>query len=95
MTAQTSMMAYQQLLATNALSPARQAIVKTLEEMDCRPMTRAEISKYSDMSGKYYPINSVCGRVKELVDMGVLLEDGTTKKCSVTGQTAKLVRLAK
>jgi len=94
MTAHTSQMAYQQLLATNALSPARQAIVRTLEEMDKRPMTRAEIAKYSYMSGREYPINSVCGRVKELIEMGVLLEDGTTKKCSVTHNTAKLVRLA-
>ncbi len=55
MTAHTSMMAYQQLLATNALSPARQAIVRTLEEMDKRPMTRAEIkSKRTHRDGSAF-----------------------------------------
>ena len=94
MTAHTSMMAYQQLIASNGLSPARQAIVLALEEME-RPLTRWEIQKYLELSGYSYKINSVTPRVNELVQMGVILEDGTTKKCSVTGQTAKLIRLAR
>jgi len=94
MTAHTSMMAYQQLIATNKLSPARQAIVLALEEM-ARPLTRWEIQKYLEMSGYPYKINSVTPRVNELVQMGVILEDGSTKKCSVTFNTSKILRLAK
>lgn len=95
MTAQTSLLAYQQMIASNQLSPARSAIVSALEEMGI-PLTRWEISKYLEMSNsKYHRINSVCGRVNELVKLGVILEDGDTKKCSVTFNTAKTLRLSK
>jgi len=96
MTAHTSMLAYQQLLATNSLSPARRRVVEILEEHG-KPMTRAEISQYSYMypTPKAYPLQSICGRVNELIEMGALLEDGSTKRCSVSKNTAKLVKLAK
>ena len=96
MVASTSKMAYQQLIDTNKLSPARRRVVEILEEYG-KPMTRAEISQYSYMfpTPKAYPLQSICGRVNELIEMGALLEDGTTRKCSVTGSTAKVVRLMK
>ena len=93
MTAQTSRLAYQQLIEANGISPARRAIVLALEELD-RPLTRWEIQKYLEMSGYSYQINSITPRVNELIELGIILEDGTTKKCSVTHKTAKLVRLA-
>ena len=94
MTAQTSQMALARLYAEDKLSPARKAMILALEEME-QPLTRWEIQKYLELSGYSYKINSVTPRVNELVQMGVIVEDGTTKKCSVTGQTAKLVRLAR
>lgn len=95
MTATTSQIALARLYAEGKLSPARMAIVHVLQEYG-KPMTRAEISHYTymDDSVKFYPINSVCGRVFELLEAGILIEEGQ-KKCSMTGQTANLLRLAR
>lgn len=32
-----------------------------------------------------WPINSICGRVKELIDDGAVLESGKRRECRVTG----------
>ena len=92
--AQTTRLAYQILIETNGISPARRAVVLALEEMQ-QPLTRWEIQKYLEMSGYGYQINSITPRVNELVSMGILTEDGSTKSCTVTHNTAKVVRLAK
>jgi len=94
-TAHTSHMALARLYEEGKLSPARQAIIHVLKEYG-KPMTRAEISHYTYMDGsiKHYPINSVCGRVYELLEAQILIEEGT-KKCSITGQTSNLLRLAR
>ena len=45
-----------------------------------KSITRTELADYTGIK-----INAVCGRVRELIDEGYVIEDGK-KKCSRTGQ---------
>lgn len=49
--------------------------------------TRQEISQ-----GTGIPINCICGRVKELLDVGVIEERGM-KRCNVTGNAVNALRV--
>ena len=58
-----------------------QQILKILRQNQMT-WTRAELEKHAGMR-----ISSVCGRVKELLDAG-LIEEHDRRKCSVTGEPA-------
>jgi len=52
-------------------------------------VSRAEIANYMGIG-----INAACGRVKELLDSGLIIEDGR-KQCRVTGHTAYALKPSK
>jgi len=83
-------------MASTSLDAYRSHTVRDLSEGQARVMaavrprvdfTRAELAKASGM-----PLQSVCGRVNELVSAGEL-EHGPRRLCSVTGNAANPVRL--
>lgn len=43
--------------------------------------TRAELAQAMNL-----PLSSICGRVKELIDEGAVLESGKRRPCRVTGR---------
>lgn len=87
-------MAYHELKTNGELPPARHAVVLVLQHYP-QGLTRAQISHYTSKTPgiRYYPINSVCGRVNELLESHILVEDGI-RKCPITGKSAKIVKLA-
>lgn len=84
--ADTSIERYKAMVAEGEVTRVQAAILCKMEEG--KEYTRAELSERSHL-----PINTVCGRVNELVKDDRLEESGV-RKCSVTGYTAKTVRLA-
>lgn len=52
-------------------------------------MTRAELANNTSIS-----INSICGRVRELLDCGAITE-GESKECSITGNTAATLNVVR
>ena len=83
-------------MATTSLEAYRSHSVRALSAGQRRVMdvirpgldfTRAEIAKASGA-----PLQSVCGRVNELVN-AVQLENGPRRICSITGNPANPVRL--
>lgn len=84
----TSKAAFLHLVETGKIN-ARQSEV--LQYIYFNPgCTRAEISRYN----MYLPINTVSGRVKELLESLMLFENGC-KKDSVTGRSANLLFVTK
>lgn len=84
--ADTSIDAYRSLTVGD-LSKGQAAVMRVIgERLD---YTRAEIAALAGI-----PLQSVCGRVNELVAAG-LLENGPRRLCSKTGNAAKPLRLPK
>lgn len=84
--ADTSIERYKALVAEGVVTRCQAAILHKLEEGT--EYTRAEISEMTKL-----PINSVCGRVHELIHEVKRLEEGSKRACKVTGNTAHTVRL--
>lgn len=83
---ETSVAIYKRLIAEGEVSRQQAAILCRM--VPGEDYTRAELSELSKL-----PINAICGRVFELVNESHLLEDGENRACTITGNTAKTVRL--
>lgn len=83
--ADTSIERYKELVAEGAVN--RQQALILCKMQPGASYTRSELSDITKLQ-----INAVCGRVFELV-RDMRLEEGTPRKCKVTGNTAKTVRL--
>jgi predicted transcriptional regulator len=84
--AETSRLSYQALIDNNELGPRCKAVVAAI--FIDGPLTRDEIAEKTGMR-----LSSVCGRVNELVCVGVL-EETAPKRSPVTGKLQKVVRIA-
>lgn len=86
--AETSVARYHELLATGDVSRQQAELMAVMSPG--QDYTRAELSSLARMM-----INCVTGRVAELIEDGKLEEqEGEKRKCTVTGYTAKVVRLS-
>lgn len=81
----TSLQAYDGM--QSKLGAQQQRIVSFLTTHE-RPMTRGELAALTGLA-----INSVCGRVKELLDAGVLIED-PARACKFSGRSAHPLKVA-
>lgn len=88
-----SLKQFAKLRESGELSNSRYDVIRILLEMDME-LTRAEIAYYSQITSdiKSYQINSITPRVKELIEMGYLVETGI-KKCSITGNNAHTLKV--
>ena len=84
--ADTSIDAYRAHTARD-LSEGQRRVMRVVDLNMPDGFTRAEISAFSGM-----PLQSVCGRVNELIAAKVL-EHGPRRNCSITGNGANPVRL--
>lgn len=82
--ADTSIEAYDEHKAAGKVGAQAHMILGMLE--DSRNYSRKEISKLVGIE-----LSSVCGRVNELLAVGLLVED-EKRKCSITGKTIHAVR---
>jgi len=78
----TSLAAYIGITADGTAATKRAIVYRQILR---QPGTRNEIAKATGL-----PINTVCGRVRELLDVGAVFEFGQAT-CSVTGKTACLL----
>lgn len=85
--ADTSALAYDELRAGKQLSKMQARIV-THFSLHPKPLTRAELAAVTGIA-----LSSVCGRVNELLEDGVLTE-GPIRKCGMTGNSAHDISLA-
>lgn len=84
----TSVERYKQLVAEGMDDRQKARILSKMEHG--KGYTRGELSELTLLT-----INAVTGRVRELLDDGLLVEvEGEKRECSVSGFTAKVVRLA-
>ena len=82
---QTSWSAYQDILRGGV---AKTQVEKVLQTLNYKSgMTRSEIAQATN-----YGINSVCGRVKELLDYDVIYVSGT-RICKVTGKLVEELKV--
>ena len=81
---QTSRDAYNRAKVSGKLTAQQEAVMAWLRGR-IGDATRQEISRGSGIA-----INAVCGRVKELLDAGEIVETGR-RRCRVTGETANPV----
>lgn len=72
---------------TGKLGKQQQAVFSVLT-LTGMAFTRAELAKHMGL-----PCSSICGRVKELLDLQVIVED-SRRPCAVTGKSAHAVRAA-
>lgn len=72
---------------TGKLGKQQQAVFSVLT-LTGMAFTRAELAKHMGL-----PCSSICGRVKELLDLRVIVED-PRRPCAVTGKSAHPVRAA-
>lgn len=79
--------AYAHLKAEGKLGPKQKQIVAFIEKRPGSDFSRIELS-----SGTGLPINCVAGRVKELIDLGVLKE-GRRRACTITHNNIRPVML--
>lgn len=84
----TSLIAYDRLRETGRIQPQEQAILRALYLSLGQAMTRAELAAAAGIRH-----SSACGRVKALLDVGVL-EELPRRRCRITGESAHPVRLA-
>lgn len=84
----TSLIAYDRLRASAKLSRQQLAVTAFLAGILRRDCTRAELAEMLEMR-----LSSVCGRVNELRELGVI-EELPRRRCRVTGESAHPVRLA-
>lgn len=83
--AKTSVDRYHELMVDGEVSRLQALILSMMDEG--RDYTRAELSELTHLA-----INTVCGRVNELIK-DMRLEECSARKCSITGFTAKVVCL--
>jgi AraC-like DNA-binding protein len=83
----TSILTYDQLKAADELTPLQRQIVELVRAGRGRDFSRKEISRQTGLE-----INTVAGRVNELVSLGVLV-DGRCRQCTVTHRYIHPVRL--
>lgn len=85
----TSMAAYRSLEWSGKLTKQQRVVHEFMLANRQRDYTRQELGDALQMS-----INRICGRVKELIDCGVVEEvDGGRRRCRVTGENANTLRL--
>lgn len=82
----TSIAAFHELQTGKHLNRLEQQVVNFLADSS-RPASRSMIA-----DGTGLAINSVCGRVNELIKRGIL-EDAGKMRCSVTGRTVHAVQI--
>lgn len=83
---QTSWQAYQDILRGGVAATNAQKVLQMINYSKAGA-TRKELSVAMNM-----PINSVCGRVNELLKSDVIYVAGTTK-CVFTGKTVELLKV--
>ena len=81
--AQTSISAYKEHIATGKVGAQAQAILDFMNQGD--NYSRRELSVLTGLE-----LSSICGRVNELLEVGLLVE-GTKRKCMVTKKTVSPV----
>lgn len=82
---QTSWSAYQDILRGGVAKTQAEKVLQTLNYQS--GMTRSELAQATN-----YGINSVCGRVKELLDSDVIYVSGT-RTCKVTGKLVEELKV--
>ena len=82
---QTSWSAYQDILRGGVAKTQADKVLQTLNYQS--GMTRSELAQATN-----YGINSVCGRVKELLDSDVIYVSGT-RNCKVTGNLVEELKV--
>lgn len=86
--ADTSREAYQEIKTNGKKVTGQQRVIAFLSKSN-DSFTRAEIATYSGL-----PLSTVCGRVRELIDSGLIEEPlNGRRKCSIRGTKAKTVQL--
>jgi DNA-binding IclR family transcriptional regulator len=88
MVADTSRDAFRDHRDSGALGAQQLQLVRFLARHCSHDWTRSEIATVSGMR-----LSSVCGRVNELVAVGVV-EELPRRRCTVTGRSAHAVRLS-
>ncbi|MDF2434745.1 MAG: hypothetical protein JWP44_4376 [Mucilaginibacter sp.] len=87
--ASTSLEALFALRAEGGVLRQHQIIVNFLRALPSASLSRNDISHALNI-----PLQSVCGRVRTLLDDGLLVEDEQTRKCPWTGRSVRPVRIA-
>ncbi|UTQ78237.1 HTH domain-containing protein [Aeromonas phage Aer_P220] len=81
----TSWSAYQDILRGGVAKTQAERVLQTLNYQS--GMTRSELAQATN-----YGINSVCGRVKELLDSDVIYVSGT-RNCRVSGKLVEELKV--
>lgn len=82
----TSWQAYQEILRGGVAVKQAEKVLQVINYFP-EGVTRAQLAKGMNM-----PINSVCGRVNELLKAEVIYVSGTGK-CPVTGRTVEMLKV--
>ena len=83
----TSWKAYQDILRGGIAATQAERVLQAINYYPEKGVTRAQLSASLGM-----PINSVCGRVNELLKAEVIYVAGTGK-CPVTGRTVEILKV--
>lgn len=83
----TSMAAYFAMRWTGKLTRQQQVLAHFLAANGQRDYTRQELANATGLA-----INAICGRVKELLDLGAVEERGR-RPCRITGESANALQL--
>ncbi|UOW66375.1 hypothetical protein vBAspATola_32 [Aeromonas phage vB_AspA_Tola] len=81
----TSWSAYQDILRGGVAKTQAEKVLQTLNYQS--GMTRSELAQATN-----YGINSICGRVKELLDSDVIYVSGT-RNCRVSGKLVEELKV--
>lgn len=84
----TSRMAFAEQRESGRLSNGQARVLAFLTARPGQSFTRAEIARDSRM-----PLQTVCGRVNELVHLKRMLVEDSRRECTVSGKSAHPVRL--
>ena len=87
--ADTSLRAYDSLRERGELTNGQRRVMLVFHRYPQETFTRAELSQRSSI-----PLQTCCGRVRELLDMGYL-EELTARPCTVTGNPSHPLRIPK
>lgn len=82
----TSWQAYQEILRGGVAVKQAEKVLQVINYFP-EGVTRAQLAQCMNM-----PINSVCGRVNELLKAEVIYVSGTDK-CPVTGRTVEMLKV--
>lgn len=83
----TSWKAYQDILRGGIAATQAEKVLQAINYYPEKGVTRSQLSAALGM-----PINSVCGRVNELLKAEVIYVSGTGK-CPVTGRTVEVLKV--